>query len=502
MNDKYLKEKSNELNLLYVENKDEFRKSVTELLEEYFKNIYVAKNSDESIELFKKHHPKIVIIDIDVSSFNWVEIAMHIKEIAPEIKIIVLSRHDGQRFLLDAINIGVTKFLIKPIESPHLSEAIELTINQIKYEYHTKIFYNYLHSAFNYQNSMVMMLKDKKPLLVNQVFLDFFNVESIHEFNKEYKDIGTLFLKRDGYLYSEIGRNWLNEVSENAEKLYHVQLKSKNEKLKHFLFKYHLLEEEKSYSILSFDDITELDLVKTYDIEKAHKLPKKEAIDNILNLLKLIQKNQIKVHIYNYYKGLTIVHDGVVIDVKSDSVTLKTDYLQQKAIQVEGKALISSEVLPYTIACDKVTKISFEKQSVVLKDMHFSRTSPASRKTIRLLPDSKYSISLFINNQKYRAQIKILDISIDSINLKFDCVPIQLKQNDKVIIDMILTYQNHPLIINTEATVIKVSSKKRNSNMIFVFNLDLNKKNTMLKYIATRQIEIIKEFKALKNEAV
>jgi len=499
---KYIKEEKSVLNLLYIESKDEFRLEISDLLKEFFSNIYVSNSDDESIDMFTKHHPEVIIMDIDIHVyyFNWLEIARHIKEIHPEIKIIILSTNDDKKTLLDAIDVGVTKFLIKPVSHHKLSDVLMFIKTKLDYEHNTKIFYTNIHSVFNYKKSIIIMLKNKKPLLVNQVFLDFFGVESIREFTNKHKDLGALFLRHDGYLYNKAARHWLDEVKKDFDKTYNVELKNTNSERRHFLFKYHKIP-EKSYAIISLDDITELNLSKSKE-DALEIEPVKKDIKSIFKLLKLLQKNKIKVHMYNYYKGLTIVHDALVVDVKNNSVTLKTDYFQQKAIQIEGKTLISSEVLPYTIACDKVSKISFEKQLISFEDLHFTRTSPATRKTIRLVPDSKYSISLIINKRKYISNIEISDISFDSIKLTFDYVPINLYLNDKVLIDMVLIYNKKPLIINTKATVVKEASAKHNSSMSFAFDLDEKKKDIMLKYISARQIEIIKEFKALKNKTV
>ena len=403
----YTNEEPKVLNVLFVEENDKFRLGVSDLLEEFFKNIYSADNTEECMKLYHRHNPEVIIIDIDMVNIDWIKISKRIKEINPQTKLIILSLHDNPSFLLDAIDIGVTKFLIKPVEDYQLSDTLELVTNEINYENNQKILYTYLHTIFNYEKSMIMMTKNDKPVLANKAFLDFFNVESFHGFIKKHKEIGTLLLKHDGYLYNENNRHWLNKVDKSLEKPYHVQFKNKKEEIKHFLFRYHIIPEEKDYAILSFDDISELDTVKKFDDKIAQSELIKEDEKSIFKLLKLIQKNQIKVHLYNYYKGLTIVHDALIIDTKGDSVLLKTNYLQQKAINIEGKTLISSDVLPYTIACSKVSKISYEKQIVVLKGLHFSRTSPATRKTIRLLPDSKYSVSLFIKNQKVRAETTI-----------------------------------------------------------------------------------------------
>ena len=491
------------MNLLYIEDRDDFRLDISYLLNNFFKNIYVAKDEKESIKLYKKNHPQIVIMDIDmhVYYFDWVKTAKHIKKINPDVKIIVLSLHDKKELFLNAIDIGVTKFLIKPVEHFEISNALELAIDQLEYEHHKKIFHTYLHSIFNYRKTMIMMVKDKKPILVNYIFLDFFDLESIHEFNEKYDDLGDLFLEHNGYLYNKPRENWLDIASDNYKKQYNVKIKNKDGLIKHFLFKYYPIAEEDSYAILSFDDITELDVDKDLDNMIIADDINIDDKNSLLKSLLLIQKNDIKVQLYNYYKGLTIVHDAVIVDVKENSLVLQTDYLQQKAVQIEGKTLISSEILPYTIACNKVSKISFENRNIELEDIHYTSTSPATRKTIRLSPDSKSNVHLFVNDKKVVSNIKISDISFDSVQLTFDNVPTNLYKGDKVVIDMILSYKNRPFTMNTKATVVKEAKRKRNDSISFAFDLDEKKKDTMVKYIAARQVEIIQEFKALKNKA-
>jgi len=490
------------LNLLYIESSDKFRLGISKLLNEHFKNIYIASDDKNSIFLFKKYHPQIIImdIDIDIYYFDWIKISKHIKEINPEIKIIILSTRDDTKNLLNAIDLGIIKFLVKPIENYQLSNAIKLVIKQHEHENNIKIFYTYLHSIFNNRKTMIMLIKGTEALLVNYVFLDFFDVENIDEFSEKYKDIGGLFLWHEDYLYTNARPDWLNEISENPEKQYNIQMKNKDEDIKHFLFKYHAILEKKDYAILSFDDITELNMG---NIKYTKAGDNKEIFNDknsILKSLKSLQKNEIKIHMYNYYKGLSIIHDAFIIDVTSDTIVLKTDYLQQMAVQIEGKTILSSELLPFAIACDKVSNISFEKRSIELQNMHFSRTSPTTRKTIRLIPNSKDSVNIFVNHKRITAEIKISDISLDSISLTFDNVPKQLHKNTELVINMKLSYKNKELNINNiEAIVVKEAKKEHNSSISFALNLDKQNKESMLDYISSRQIEIIKEFKALKK---
>ncbi len=162
-------------------------------MESYFEHIYAKKEISEALELFREHHPQVVIIDIEMANFKWSEITAHIRDVSPETRIIILSKHDGQQFLYDSIDAGVTKFLKQPVDKSNFSIAIKLALSQINYSNDTKIFYTYLRGLFNYQKSMVVMVENKEPFLANQMFLNFFGVESVREFVEKYKNIGTKF---------------------------------------------------------------------------------------------------------------------------------------------------------------------------------------------------------------------------------------------------------------------------------------------------------------------
>ena len=492
-----LKKSIKGLNLLYIENGSTFRESISEDMGEFFKLINIAKDTQEALKLFKTLHSKIVIINVDSSDFNWLEIAQHIKKVSIETKIIILSTYEDQKILHDAIDIGIVKFLTQPLKSEDLIQAIELAIYKLKQIEDAKLFHTSINSVPNYQESMILMLEDKKPLLANQIFLDFFDVESIDNFNELHKDLGSLFLEHEGFLYDNDDKNWFEELNLHQDIVYHVSIKDAKKDTKHFLLRYYPNEQKKNYALLSFNDVTDLHFAELFEHDEMEEKSKIGDTASLFSLLELIRKNSIKVHLYNYYKGLTIVHDASIIDVKDGTIVLETDFTQQKAIHHEGKTLLTSEVLPTAVSCDIVVINSYEKQSVKLKNIHFSSTSPTTRKTIRLLPDDKYRITLFLSNNRgrYKNRVVIEDISLDSIKLKFSRLPSDIKEGDTLLIDMILSAGDKPLIINTYATAFK----KNDHTIIFSLSLDTNQKNNMLKYMTNRQIDIIKEFRVLQK---
>ncbi len=484
-------------NVLYIENSSEQRREISQDESDFFENIYVAKDESEALHLFKMHHSKIVVIDVTSVSLDWQDLSKKILKINSEVKILILSGHDGEKNLYDAIEIGINNFLQKPLDINKFYNSIYRAIIQIREAEELKLFYAVLNGTYSYDNSMIVLMKNKRTVLANQKFLDFFSLSCVNEFMQKHKDIGTQFLEHPNFLFNKEEVNWLEEISANEEKIYHVNMRSTEDELKHFIIKYRTHEKFKSYSILSFDDVTDLKISDLYKVEDAVDNKNIDDSKAVFNLLELIHRNQIVVHLYNYYKGLTLVNDATIQEIGDDgSITFKTEYIQQKAIVFEGKTLISSELLPASILCEKIIRNSFEKHTVKVQKIHFSRTSPAARKTIRLLPEENHTISLFINNSsKYKGRMKIEDISLDSIRVKFNTPPNDIKVGANVVIDMILNCDDKPMIINSKATVFK----KMKNSVIFLLDIDINKQNNLLKYITNRQIDIIKEFKQLKK---
>ncbi len=237
--------------------------------------------------------------------------------------------------------------------------------------------------------------------------------------------------------------------------------------------------------------------MKLFDEKQTGLDDKNQDNEAMFKLLEVIQRNSAKITLHNYYKGLSITHDGVIVDVKSNSITLKTIYMQQKAVQFERCTILVSEALPAAIYCSEVVRIGFENQNIELKNLKFIKSSPISRSTIRVVPDEKQSASLFLGENKFHGDIIIEDISMDAVKFKLNALPAGLQSGDEVNLDIVLELDKKPLIINTKATVLRKSESRHSFSVVFIFKNV--KKSELVKYITKRQMAIIREFKGLQN---
>jgi DNA-binding NarL/FixJ family response regulator len=494
---KELRTNAQNFNVLYVEDNHKLRENAFKFLKKFFKNVYLAKDGEEGFETFKKVKPHIVITDIKMPKLNGIELTKKIKQLNQNIQIIIMSAFDDSEYLFSSIEYGVFRYLKKPVNISDFAKILFECVSNIKKVQDEKIFQIHLENVFNYQSSMVVMMQHNRPIFANQMFLEYFEIESIEEFLQKYEDFGNIFLKHDGFLYNKENKNWFEEIGQHSEKLYNVKIKNKEDELRHFILKYQYIPNKDSYGILSFDDITELNLLKLFDEKATDRDAQVKNSKDLFKFLKVIQRNNAKIEVHNYYKGLSITNDSIISQLTEDSVTIKTKFMQQKAIQITKQTLLLSDALPHAIECKNIADINFEKQSVKLKDLYFVKTSPIKRKTIRMTPDEKHTVSMFLDGTKIHSEIKIEDISLDAIRINIDLVPPHLNEESEVVLDIVLELDKKPLIINTKATLLRKIELKHSYSMVFLFQ-DLNTSD-LVKYITKRQMAVIREFKGLQN---
>ncbi|EIF07870.1 response regulator transcription factor [Campylobacter concisus] len=113
------------LTVLLVENNSDSKKIIYDILIDNFEKVITAQNGDEGLKKFKKYNPNMVITDVFMPIIDGLDMAKCIKEISKDTPIIILSTHCEKETLLKAIDVGIDKFLIKPIIPGDFLETIE-----------------------------------------------------------------------------------------------------------------------------------------------------------------------------------------------------------------------------------------------------------------------------------------------------------------------------------------------------------------------------------------
>lgn len=114
-----------DLSILLVEDESKMRNSLKNTFEGIFKNVYEAKDGVEGLKKFKKYNPNLVVTDILMPIEDGLEMTRQIKQISPDTPVVVLSGFSEKAQLLGAIEAGVAKYFIKPVDMEEFKEAIK-----------------------------------------------------------------------------------------------------------------------------------------------------------------------------------------------------------------------------------------------------------------------------------------------------------------------------------------------------------------------------------------
>jgi diguanylate cyclase (GGDEF)-like protein/PAS domain S-box-containing protein len=112
------------LSILFVEDDADVRDSMAHFLSRRVDKVLTAQNGIAGYDSFSKLHPDLVISDIRMDGMDGLTMCRKIRETDPEVPVIIISAHNESEFLLSSIDLGVTKFIVKPVDTDILMEAI------------------------------------------------------------------------------------------------------------------------------------------------------------------------------------------------------------------------------------------------------------------------------------------------------------------------------------------------------------------------------------------
>ena len=143
---------SKSLTALYVEDDMAIRDNYAKVFKEVFASVELAGNGKEGWDKYQSDRYDIVITDINMPVMNGIEMIQNIIGENPEQAIAVTSAHDEAAYLLQLIDLGVEKFLIKPIDFQKLITVLlsickRLAERKEYHEYQEQIEKENLHTA-------------------------------------------------------------------------------------------------------------------------------------------------------------------------------------------------------------------------------------------------------------------------------------------------------------------------------------------------------------------
>ena len=111
--------------VLFVEDDRVTRDMVAFLMRRFVKELWVAENGAQGLELFRCHKPDIVVTDIRMPEKDGLKMSLEIKAMSPTTEIIITTAYSEVEYLLKAIDIGIDRYVLKPVEAKDLYDAVK-----------------------------------------------------------------------------------------------------------------------------------------------------------------------------------------------------------------------------------------------------------------------------------------------------------------------------------------------------------------------------------------
>ena len=127
------------LTVLYVEDDADTREQFSEFLRRPVGTLITAVNGLEGLEAFKEHRPDIVVTDVLMPQMDGLTMAHEIRGIMPSVPIIVITAFEQTDYLLRAVNIGIDKYVTKPVNSYLMFECLLECVHRLRAEEQLKL---------------------------------------------------------------------------------------------------------------------------------------------------------------------------------------------------------------------------------------------------------------------------------------------------------------------------------------------------------------------------
>jgi DNA-binding NarL/FixJ family response regulator len=92
-----------------------------------------AASGPEVLSLVEHARPDVLVLDVMMPGLNGLEVARRVHQRYPEVKIVMLSVHANESYVLQALRSGASAYLLKSGSSQELVEAVRAVVSGKRY---------------------------------------------------------------------------------------------------------------------------------------------------------------------------------------------------------------------------------------------------------------------------------------------------------------------------------------------------------------------------------
>ncbi|MGB5965184.1 MAG: response regulator [Sulfurimonadaceae bacterium] len=129
-----MSEKISDISVLVAEDEKQILDPMVEYLQLFFEHVYRAREGLSAYRIYESKKPDIIISDIHMPHLDGLSMIEKIRKKDKQTKIIIMSAHSEKEKLMQAIELHLVKYLIKPVQSDLLKELLLSLVDELRQE--------------------------------------------------------------------------------------------------------------------------------------------------------------------------------------------------------------------------------------------------------------------------------------------------------------------------------------------------------------------------------
>ncbi len=164
-----------DLSVLYIEDDLKVQEYIAEFLGRYTPNLHLAGSAEEGLNLYKEIEPDIILLDINLPGKSGIDFARELRIHDQDTRIIISTAYTDKGFLLTAVELGLTRYLVKPITGTELIDAFSKAASEYIERRETVLVNLGEEYYYDRERKILLFYDDRVPLRRKEMeLLEFF----------------------------------------------------------------------------------------------------------------------------------------------------------------------------------------------------------------------------------------------------------------------------------------------------------------------------------------
>jgi DNA-binding NarL/FixJ family response regulator len=124
-----------------------------------------ASNGRQALEVLQAHTPDLILLDIGMKELNGLEVAERVTREHRSVKVLILSMHANEEYVLRALRAGASGYMLKDSATVELRFAIEAVLDGKTYlspNISRNVIDSYLHRTGSGKNAALELLTPRQ----------------------------------------------------------------------------------------------------------------------------------------------------------------------------------------------------------------------------------------------------------------------------------------------------------------------------------------------------